>query len=260
MATLTGTAPKDTYKDLLQVSNSNSGIDATLRFLSDGEGTDSTLKLSTTTASFTTALTVTGILTATAGIVTGGVIVSDTDGTDDIGTTGVRFRYGYFDDMAVTNGVVAANLDGILGANTPAPISGTTGTYSGIFNITNNTDSTSISSGASQNAGGQSITKQLWVGGSAHFTNTVDIINGTLTLSAGGTANGSISCAASCFINIDSDNGATNEKFVIAKDATGTGGTELFKVQENGEIFANLPTSAGTAGSLWNDSGTVKVA
>lgn len=28
----------------------------------------------------------------------------------------------------------------------------------------------------------------------------------------------------------------------------------------NGEVFLNLPTSAGTAGSLWNDSGTVKVA
>lgn len=46
MAALTGNAIKDTYKDLLQVSNSNSGIDATLRAVSDGEGTDSILKLS----------------------------------------------------------------------------------------------------------------------------------------------------------------------------------------------------------------------
>ena len=31
MATLTGQRIKDSYKDLLQVSNSNSGIDSTLR-------------------------------------------------------------------------------------------------------------------------------------------------------------------------------------------------------------------------------------
>jgi hypothetical protein len=33
-----------------------------------------------------------------------------------------------------------------------------------------------------------------------------------------------------------------------------------FTVASSNEVFLNLPTSAGTAGSLWNDSGTVKVA
>lgn len=51
MATLTGTKPKDTYKDLLQISNSNAGVDATLRAVEDGEGTASALSLSTTLAS-----------------------------------------------------------------------------------------------------------------------------------------------------------------------------------------------------------------
>lgn len=37
------------YGDLLQVSNSGSGVDATLRTVSDGQGTDSALQLSTTT-------------------------------------------------------------------------------------------------------------------------------------------------------------------------------------------------------------------
>jgi hypothetical protein len=40
-------------------------------------------------------------------------------------------------------------------------------------------------------------------------------------------------------------------------DAT-FGGTVT--VSAGNEVFLNLPTSAGTAGSLWNDSGTVKVA
>lgn len=48
MTTLTGRTPKDTYKDLLQVSNANKGIDTTLRHLEDGEGTQSPLRLSTT--------------------------------------------------------------------------------------------------------------------------------------------------------------------------------------------------------------------
>jgi len=46
LADLTGKTVKSTYKDLLQVSNSNSGVDATLRDVEDGEGTVSALKIS----------------------------------------------------------------------------------------------------------------------------------------------------------------------------------------------------------------------
>ena len=46
MATLTGQQQDQSYKDLLQVSNSNSGIDGTLRAVSDGEATESLLYLS----------------------------------------------------------------------------------------------------------------------------------------------------------------------------------------------------------------------
>ena len=46
MATLTGQKISNSYKDLLQVSNSNSGIDTTKRDVSDGEGTSSPLQLS----------------------------------------------------------------------------------------------------------------------------------------------------------------------------------------------------------------------
>lgn len=47
MTALTGKKPKDTYRDLLQVSNANKGIDESLRPLEDGEGTRSALSLST---------------------------------------------------------------------------------------------------------------------------------------------------------------------------------------------------------------------
>lgn len=48
MATLTAQKIKNSYKDLLQVSNSNAGIDTTIRYVEDGEGTASVLGLSTT--------------------------------------------------------------------------------------------------------------------------------------------------------------------------------------------------------------------
>ena len=48
MATLEGQTIAGSYKDLLQVSNSNSGVDATARAVSDGEGTATLLYVSTT--------------------------------------------------------------------------------------------------------------------------------------------------------------------------------------------------------------------
>lgn len=47
MASLTGSSVASSYKDLLQVSNSNSGIDGTARVVSDGEDTASKLFLDT---------------------------------------------------------------------------------------------------------------------------------------------------------------------------------------------------------------------
>lgn len=53
MTALTGRQKKDTYKDLLQISNSNQGIDTTLRTIEDGEGTQGPIQLSTTTFNVT---------------------------------------------------------------------------------------------------------------------------------------------------------------------------------------------------------------
>lgn len=63
MATLQGRAIKDTYKDLLQVSNSNIGVDNTLRTVEDGEGTSSALKISTAGVQVNGTLDVTGAVT-----------------------------------------------------------------------------------------------------------------------------------------------------------------------------------------------------
>lgn len=55
MTDLTGLTPQNTYKDLLQISNSNSGLDSTLRSVESGAGTNSALSLSTGQAVITSA-------------------------------------------------------------------------------------------------------------------------------------------------------------------------------------------------------------
>lgn len=60
MATLTNRTPAESYKDLLQVSNENAGVDATLRSVEDGEGTSSALQLSTTAVKATGTFQVVG--------------------------------------------------------------------------------------------------------------------------------------------------------------------------------------------------------
>ena len=47
MADLTGTTPAATYKGLLQVNDYTDGVDATAKYIQDGEGTDSALAIST---------------------------------------------------------------------------------------------------------------------------------------------------------------------------------------------------------------------
>ena len=67
MADLTGKKIANTYKDLLQINSSasNSGIDETLRRVQDGAGTNSSLKLSQTSAAFTGNVSIAGSLKVT---------------------------------------------------------------------------------------------------------------------------------------------------------------------------------------------------
>ena len=78
MATLEGSTISSTYKDLLQVSNSNDGVDGTLRDVEDGEGTVSKLQISTVGVKSTGTLEVTGNTTLTGTLSLGGVAVTST--------------------------------------------------------------------------------------------------------------------------------------------------------------------------------------
>jgi len=93
MTTLTGKTPAATYKDLLQVSNSNAGVDGTLRDVEDGEGTVSALQLSTTEAKVSGNVTTTGLFvnSVTTGVSAGATqtqvgATALTAGINEIGT------------------------------------------------------------------------------------------------------------------------------------------------------------------------------
>ncbi|MBT4146984.1 MAG: hypothetical protein HOE45_08960, partial [Gammaproteobacteria bacterium] len=141
MSTLTGRAPKDTYGDLLQVSNANDGVDSTLRFVSDGKGTNSSFKISSSSAQFTGTLTSTGLLTTTAGIVSGSDIISDTDSTDDLGSTGVRWANLWVDNITM-GGTIAGAVATFSSTLTVTGLTTATGGITSGGDILSDTDST----------------------------------------------------------------------------------------------------------------------
>ena len=130
---LNGKAISDTYKDLLQVPNANSGVDGTLRTVMDGEGTESTLQVSTAGVKSTGTLESTGNLTVGGTLTLGGTAISsledgatanDTDANlkNRANHTGTQAAstISDFDDEVANNTAVAANT----AKNTNVPISG----------------------------------------------------------------------------------------------------------------------------------------
>jgi len=126
MATLTGKTIANTYKDLLQVSNNNGGVDGTLRTVSDGEGTNSPLQLSNSAVNINGTFQLNGnTLTATASAlnaitdlsgvtgfpaISGGTAV----GRTLIAGTGVSVANG---DGLASNPVISLDSTGVVSAS-----------------------------------------------------------------------------------------------------------------------------------------------
>jgi hypothetical protein len=108
-----------TAKDSLPSGNANKKINGSLfdtefdalatavNSKADSAAPTFTGLLTAASGTFSSTLGVTGLLTATAGITSGSNIVSDTDSTDDLGSTGVRWANLWVDDITVTTSVTA---------------------------------------------------------------------------------------------------------------------------------------------------------
>ena len=136
-------------------------------------------------------LGVTGVLTTTAtqvatgGITSGSNILSDTDSTDDLGTTGVRWANLFVDAITATDQITATGftgtLDGILGSGAAAAATVTSLDTSGVVNLNLTTDSSSSTTGALIVDGGVGVAKKLFVGTDFDVSNNA-VIDGTLTV------------------------------------------------------------------------------
>ena len=96
MSTLTGKTVAASYKDLLQVSNNNIGVDASVRYIEDGEGTPSVLGLSTSI------------------VEVAGAIIPDITLSRDLGTSSRRFRDLYLSGSTIHLGDQELKVGDIL--------------------------------------------------------------------------------------------------------------------------------------------------
>jgi fibronectin-binding autotransporter adhesin len=186
----------------------NSSVDGQLDIVADTE-----IQIAATTVDLNgnldvsgTAL-VAGVLTTTAATVFNGGFASNADST--LGTDKkVQFR----DSAIYINSSADGQLD--IVADTEIQIAATTVDLNGNLDVSGTVTASST------------LTAQKLVSA-----------NGILELDDNGTHNGIINSPASLIINIDSDANSAGENFIIAKDRTSTsGGTELFRVQEDGNV------------------------
>jgi hypothetical protein len=113
MSTLTGKKIANTYKDLLQISNNNAGVDGTLRTVEDGEGTNTPLQLSNSAVNINgpSALQLNGVtLTATASVLNA---VADLTGAN--GMIAVSGGQVYGRTLVGSTGIVITNDKGTEG-------------------------------------------------------------------------------------------------------------------------------------------------
>jgi hypothetical protein len=178
--TLTGTTPQDTYDSLIKVTD-NGPLSGTLKKLTDGLGNDSSLSLSTTAASLSGTLAVTGASTFSSALIA--ATESEFTGTATnsrilVTAAGVANTIlGFNNSGSTANGVV--NNAGFIGVIQSYPFVFTTADtermrITSTGNVGIGTDAPNLSGGAS----GSSI---LTISASASARNGILELNGTRT-------------------------------------------------------------------------------
>ena len=231
----------------------NSSVDSQLDIVADGKvqiasNVDLNGNLDVSgTALVTGVLTTTATQVATGGITSGSSIVSDTDSTDDLGTTSVRWANLFVDGITATDQITATGftgtLDGILGSGAAAAATVTTLDTSGAVNLNLVTDSSSSTSGALIVDGGVGIAKKLYVGtdldvdGTANLDivdidgavnmATTALVTGVLTTTATQVATGGITSGSDIISDTDSTDslGSTAVRWLKGWFDTLTAGT-----------------------------------
>ena len=242
MATLEGQQIKNSYKDLLQVSNSNSGVDGTLRNIEDGEGTTSALQLSSSAAKVAGNLTVTGnvvfndgttLSTAPSGGTDQSVKVSSNDSTA-----------GFLNGKLVAGSSISLT-EGSDGSNETLTVA-YTGGASGISNVVEDT---------SPQLGGALDVQTNYIITAASNRNVEVAAHGSGAFVVRGNTNPGkivLNCQQNShgigLISPDHSSGATYDLTLPTADAAGA-------MVSNGSGTLSFNTQLGTIGGLSNSDG-----
>ena len=134
MSSLENRKISETYKDLLQISNSNTGIDGSVRYIQDGEGTDSGVGISTDSVHLSAAAS--GNITLEGSVALEGHVIPVSNADYDLGSAEYKIRHLFLSDNSLymgtsnnvaelkqikfTNGKIDLPGDTTIGEKTPA--------------------------------------------------------------------------------------------------------------------------------------------
>jgi|TARA_R110000822_G_scaffold123322_1_gene257725 hypothetical protein len=267
MAALTGTTIKSTYGDLAQVSNGGAGVDGTLRNVSSGLGTNSSLQLSTTAAKVQGDLTITGTTTVNALTFSGGggFLVSASNLSDVANAATSRSNLG----IAIGSNVQAYSAD-LTAIAALAKTDGNIIVGSGSAWVAENGATARTSLGLSIGSNVQAYDADLTAlaGLSSSDSNFIVGSASGWVAESGATARTSLglgSMATQAHGSVDIDGGSITgiTDLAVADGGTGQGSYtngQLLIGNTTGNTLAKATITAGTGISVTNGAGAITIA
>ena len=190
-------------------------------------------------------------------LTSGGNIVSDTDSTDDLGTTSVRWANLFVDAITATDQITATGftgtLDGILGSGTPAAattttLASTTITASGIIKTDDTTNATSTTDGSLQTDGGLSVALN------AVFGDDIKLLSDASRILLGTNLEIALTHVHNTGLLLTDSGGSPTLQFHDAGESVSSDGSKLI-LTSNGVAFS-LPTADGSNGQALASNGS----
>jgi hypothetical protein len=278
MATLTGTKIANTYKQLLQVGSSNTGLTGTVQAVQDGGGNASPLELSQNAVNINGTFQLSGV-TLTANATTLNAVADLTGATGMIAVSGGSV---YGRTITGGAGVSISNADGTEG--NPTIALNTTGVVSASYgpatNIEVNAVGQIVSAGAATSVSVSGVTANTFTGGTfagttGDFSSNVSV-GGNLvlagqfspaSLSVTGTINANkISATDATFNNIVSAGFFVGDGSGLVNVPSAEGGTVKaitagtgIKLTVDAVVTTTIPVSGTVAVSANQNFGTVSV-
>jgi len=278
MPTLTSKQIANSYKQLLQIGNNNTGLTSSLQTVEDGNGNSSALQLSNSTANINGTLALNGVnITANASTLNAVADLTGATGIVAVSAGNVNGR-----TLTAGTGVSITNADGTEGNPTIAlnPSGATSGSYTAATNFEVNAVGQVVSIGAATSINVSGVTGTTFTGGTfagttGDFSSNVSVggnlkIDGAFTpaaLSVTGTINAAkVSASVATFNNtvsaaffVGDGSGLTNvpsaEGGTMKRIDAGTG----IKMTVGGAVSSSIPVSGVVAVSADQNFGTVSV-